>query len=391
VLACLVWYLLQWTRLFTETNTPYSPLASFLPFNAWLTCFPLPFVSPTGEINTTEDDTSSAPATSVNESSTAPAPATDGRSAAVTKAQARRAQVRRAQIQHRQRKANYTKELEMDIARLRDMIEQAETASRGLRAENAAMRRDLFRRAVASGRMNLGRPRLTTTPPKPMEQRLDGLSLNPPDARNSRQVSPGSDSSNGAGAVSVDTGFFATPPTMPEVAGGSEIGFEDIAADMTMAGTGTTKSTNEEAEAEAARVAAACTVHMDMSELTMTPVYRVSGTPSPGSTGSSSGTGSVGDYSSADSSNGGVPRASTAATSMASPKMTTMATATITTTNTDYHHLSPTEKPLAGGLTQEQTELVINFILACVLLVSSFALAPFSVSCFHTLLETPTH
>lgn len=59
------------------------------------------------------------------------------------KAQARRAQVRRAQIQHRQRKANYTKELEMDIARLRDLIEQTETETESLRLENDAIRQRL--------------------------------------------------------------------------------------------------------------------------------------------------------------------------------------------------------------------------------------------------------
>ncbi|KAI1098486.1 hypothetical protein F4804DRAFT_324639 [Jackrogersella minutella] len=59
------------------------------------------------------------------------------------KAQARRAQVRKAQIQHRQRKANYTKELEMDVAKLRDLIEQTERLSLVLRTENEAIRRRL--------------------------------------------------------------------------------------------------------------------------------------------------------------------------------------------------------------------------------------------------------
>ncbi|KAI1381706.1 hypothetical protein F4677DRAFT_399425 [Hypoxylon crocopeplum] len=57
------------------------------------------------------------------------------------KAQARRAQVRKAQIQHRQRKANYTKQLEMDVAKLRDLIEETERESIALKRENEAIRR----------------------------------------------------------------------------------------------------------------------------------------------------------------------------------------------------------------------------------------------------------
>ncbi len=57
-----------------------------------------------------------------------------------TKAQARRAQVRKAQIQHRQRKANYVKELEMDITRLRDLISETQRGSSILRRENEYIR-----------------------------------------------------------------------------------------------------------------------------------------------------------------------------------------------------------------------------------------------------------
>ncbi len=57
-----------------------------------------------------------------------------------TKAQARRAQVRKAQIQHRQRKANYVKELEMDITRLRDLIAETQRDSSILRQENEYIR-----------------------------------------------------------------------------------------------------------------------------------------------------------------------------------------------------------------------------------------------------------
>ncbi|KAI5923233.1 hypothetical protein F4810DRAFT_212459 [Camillea tinctor] len=62
---------------------------------------------------------------------------------AQSKAQARRTQVRKAQIQHRQRKANYTKQLEMDIAKFREMIEQTEDDCHKLRSENESIRRRL--------------------------------------------------------------------------------------------------------------------------------------------------------------------------------------------------------------------------------------------------------
>ncbi|KAH8890886.1 hypothetical protein GQ53DRAFT_162040 [Thozetella sp. PMI_491] len=56
------------------------------------------------------------------------------------KALLRRAQVRKAQIQHRQRKANYVKQLELDIAEIRDLISGAERDVDALRAENDSMR-----------------------------------------------------------------------------------------------------------------------------------------------------------------------------------------------------------------------------------------------------------
>jgi hypothetical protein len=59
---------------------------------------------------------------------------------AADKAQLRRAQVRKAQTQHRQRKANYVKQLEMDVTRTRDMIEATERDAQNLLKENAAMR-----------------------------------------------------------------------------------------------------------------------------------------------------------------------------------------------------------------------------------------------------------
>ncbi|TQV99848.1 hypothetical protein V2A60_005278 [Cordyceps javanica] len=54
----------------------------------------------------------------------------------LSKNQLRRAQVRRAQIQHRQRKANYVKQLEMDISQLRELITQAQHDTTALRREN---------------------------------------------------------------------------------------------------------------------------------------------------------------------------------------------------------------------------------------------------------------
>ncbi|KAI0482731.1 hypothetical protein GGR56DRAFT_685681 [Xylariaceae sp. FL0804] len=67
-----------------------------------------------------------------------------------SKSQARRAQVRKAQIQHRQRKANYTKQLEMDVARLRDLIERAQREGAALRTQNGAMRNRLLLAATTT-------------------------------------------------------------------------------------------------------------------------------------------------------------------------------------------------------------------------------------------------
>jgi hypothetical protein len=65
--------------------------------------------------------------------------------AAKDKAQIRRAQVRKAQIQHRQRKANYVKQLELDVSQLRDLIAQAQQETLQMRKENDTIR-DLIRR-----------------------------------------------------------------------------------------------------------------------------------------------------------------------------------------------------------------------------------------------------
>ncbi|KAK7924875.1 hypothetical protein PG985_006929 [Apiospora marii] len=68
----------------------------------------------------------------------------------IGKAEARRAQVRRAQIQHRQRKANYAKELEMDIVRLRGDIERCKADCWTLAGENQGMRQQLAAAAAAA-------------------------------------------------------------------------------------------------------------------------------------------------------------------------------------------------------------------------------------------------
>ncbi|KAI0447730.1 hypothetical protein F4803DRAFT_497278 [Xylaria telfairii] len=62
---------------------------------------------------------------------------------AEAKAKERRQQVRKAQRQHRQRKANYTKQLEMDITKLRDDIANAELEVESLRGQNGAIRSQL--------------------------------------------------------------------------------------------------------------------------------------------------------------------------------------------------------------------------------------------------------
>jgi hypothetical protein len=68
---------------------------------------------------------------------------------ALDKAQLRRAQVRKAQIQHRQRKANYVKQLEIDVARIRDLIADAQREAQALRKENSAMKARLQKRPAA--------------------------------------------------------------------------------------------------------------------------------------------------------------------------------------------------------------------------------------------------
>jgi hypothetical protein len=72
------------------------------------------------------------------------------------KAQLRRLQVRRAQTQHRQRKANYIRQLETDVARLRDMIEAAEKDTRDLAKENEQLRKKAMEAAISGAKIGGG-------------------------------------------------------------------------------------------------------------------------------------------------------------------------------------------------------------------------------------------
>ncbi|KAH7272380.1 hypothetical protein FSOLCH5_007289 [Fusarium solani] len=65
------------------------------------------------------------------------------------KAKVRRAQVRRAQIQHRQRKAEYQKELELDITHYRELISLTEFEAGELRRQNDEIRALLASKGIA--------------------------------------------------------------------------------------------------------------------------------------------------------------------------------------------------------------------------------------------------
>jgi hypothetical protein len=67
------------------------------------------------------------------------------------KAQLRRAQVRKAQIQHRERKANYVKTLEHDLARYRNLVAQAERETLALKKQNDGLRARIPGGAPAGG------------------------------------------------------------------------------------------------------------------------------------------------------------------------------------------------------------------------------------------------
>ncbi|KAI0175879.1 hypothetical protein GGR52DRAFT_570858 [Hypoxylon sp. FL1284] len=102
----------------------------------------------------------------------------------------RRAQVLGAQARHRRRKADYTRQLEMDVARLRDQIESAGRDGLALRAENEAMRRRLQQtrapepqlgyRRPGAGQPQLGYRRPGAGQPQPAEYTIDLLSGSEP-------------------------------------------------------------------------------------------------------------------------------------------------------------------------------------------------------------------
>jgi hypothetical protein len=77
----------------------------------------------------------------------------------------RRTQVRRAQIQHRQRKAEYQKQLELDITHFRELIALTEFESEQLKKDNDSIKELLTNKGITIPRCKSGtcsiRPRLT--------------------------------------------------------------------------------------------------------------------------------------------------------------------------------------------------------------------------------------
>ncbi|EWG48249.1 hypothetical protein FVEG_08089 [Fusarium verticillioides 7600] len=84
---------------------------------------------------------------------------------ATEKAKLRRTQVRRAQIQHRQRKAEYQKQLELDITHFRELIALTEFESEQLKKDNDSIKDLLANKGITIPRCKSGtcsiRPRLT--------------------------------------------------------------------------------------------------------------------------------------------------------------------------------------------------------------------------------------
>jgi len=126
------------------------------------------------------------------------------------KAQLRRAQVRKAQTQHRQRKANYVKQLETDIARIRDMIEDAERETQDLINENKAMRAQL-QQAVAS-----------KTPPLSLDQGVSLLKETPQPVQLSTYTTHGLQDLDSVTltlgfdeAINAPTFYISSPPAPP--------------------------------------------------------------------------------------------------------------------------------------------------------------------------------
>ncbi|KAK3940068.1 hypothetical protein QBC46DRAFT_386247 [Diplogelasinospora grovesii] len=90
------------------------------------------------------------------------------------KAAARRAQVRKAQIEHRQRKANYVKTLEMDVARIRDQIAREEREVLRLKGETDALRCRVQTQISRQPAGDLNSP-LPPPPPTELLSRLDSM------------------------------------------------------------------------------------------------------------------------------------------------------------------------------------------------------------------------
>jgi hypothetical protein len=89
----------------------------------------------------------------------------------LTKAQVRRAQVRKAQIEHRQRKANYVKQLEMDISQLRELITQAQRDTHTLKSENGDMRAIMGKNGIPTPpELTQGQVSQATTTTSPSEE-----------------------------------------------------------------------------------------------------------------------------------------------------------------------------------------------------------------------------
>ncbi|KAK0670436.1 hypothetical protein QBC41DRAFT_221860 [Cercophora samala] len=86
-----------------------------------------------------------------------------------SKAAQRRAQVRRAQIQHRQRKANYVKELEKEVAKIRQQIEDVDKERRVLRVENEGMKTQLRLRNGLAPQQPAHHPTPPTQPQQPQQ------------------------------------------------------------------------------------------------------------------------------------------------------------------------------------------------------------------------------
>ncbi|KAH7034937.1 uncharacterized protein B0I36DRAFT_85835 [Microdochium trichocladiopsis] len=154
-------------------------------------------------------------ATSSGSTSSANEATTSETTPALTKAQARRAQVRRAQIQHRQRKADYTKQLEMETAKYRDLVGQTQRETYALEAENTAMRKMLL-------------DKLGYLPPEalPSSSSSDSLSTEPSadamawEATGGGQVAHVSSSSERSNsASSIPTPVYSVSVAMSEVMG----------------------------------------------------------------------------------------------------------------------------------------------------------------------------